>query len=242
VGQAFLWGAFGASSLVLGALLARSIRFGHRSLGWIMAFGSGVLVAAVSYELVLEAMEIAAGSGAVALGMLVGSQTFFLGDALIARAGGADRMKTSGEQSEGSALAIALGTVLDGIPESVVLGLTLLEGKGSIAMLAAVFISNVPEAIASTTGLASAGWTRFRTFTLWFLVALASAFAAMAGFAFLENAPDFLVAFILSFAGGAILTMLAQTMMLEAGSLAGHTVGLVTTCGFAVGYALHLIE
>ncbi|MGH7553199.1 MAG: ZIP family metal transporter [Longimicrobiales bacterium] len=235
MGLAFFWGAIAASSLVLGAILALSIRIRERLLGSIMAFGSGVLVAAVAYELVLEAAEAAARTGAVASGMFAGALTFYYGDALIEHAG-------RSEQNEGSAFAIALGTVLDGIPESIVLGLTLLQGKGSIAMLAAVFISNVPEAIASTTGLAASGWSRRRILILWTLVLLASAFAAMAGFAFLENASDFIVAFILSFAGGAILTMLAQTMMLEAGSLAGHTVGLVTTFGFAVGYALHLIE
>ena len=148
-----------------------------------------------------------------------------------------------GEQQEGTALAIVLGTVLDGIPESVVLGLTLLQGGSiSVAMLAAVFISNLPEAISATSGLTVAGWRRSHVLLLWTLVLLASAVASFAGYWLFGGASPDVVAFVLSFAGGAILTMLAETMMPEAYLQAGKIVGLATTLGFGVAFAISALD
>jgi zinc transporter, ZIP family len=151
MGEALAWGLIAASSLLLGGLLALRRPIGLRLLGLIMAFGAGVLISAVAYELVEEAFGTAGGSGAVALGLLAGAFAFYLGDLAIDRFGGEGRKSAAGAQDAGTALAIVLGTVLDGIPESIVLGLSLLEGGGvSVAMLAAVFLSNLPEALSST--------------------------------------------------------------------------------------------
>src|SRR6266540_2044906 len=151
----FGWGALAASSLILGGLLTFWIPIGRRTLGLVMAFGSGVLISAVAFELVQEAFDTAGWHGSVALGLCAGSATFFAGDWFIDRTGGADRKDSGGRQLEGSALAIVLGIVLDGIPESIVLGLTIvLGGSVSVAFLLAVALSNIPEAIAATSGLA----------------------------------------------------------------------------------------
>ena len=148
------WGLFAGSSLILGGVLALVFPIRERALGLIMAFGAGVLISAVAYELVAEAFETSAGNGELALGLAAGALTFFVGDVLVDRMGGADRKKIRGTAGTGSALAIVLGIVLDGIPESAVIGLGLLEGTGvSVAVIAAVFLSNLPEAIAATTGL-----------------------------------------------------------------------------------------
>ncbi len=123
--------------------------------------------------------------GGVAAGLAAGCAVFFLGDWLIDRMGGANRKDSGGEQTQGSPLAIVLGIVLDGIPESIVLGLTIVTGGGvSAAFLAAVFISNVPEAFAASTGLVLAGWRTARILGLWVLVALVSALSSLFGFAF----------------------------------------------------------
>ena len=149
----------------------------------------------------------------------------------------------AGEQGEGTALAIVLGIVLDGIPESVVIGLTLLQGGSvSVAMLVAVFLSNLPEAVGATSGLAIAGWRKAHIIGLWALVALVSALASLAGYAFLEDASANTIAFILAFAGGAILAMLAETMMPEAFLRGGKAVGLATTLGFAVAFAVSVLD
>ena len=155
---AFFWGLLAASSLILGGVIALRFRIPQRLLGLIMAFGAGVLISAVSYELVGEAFDTSAGSGGVALGLFAGAGVFFVGDFLIDRLGGDGRKSSGGEQAAGSALAIVLGIVLDGIPESIVIGLGLLDGGGvSVAVITAVFLSNLPEAVAATTGLAQRG-------------------------------------------------------------------------------------
>src|SRR5947207_1049031 len=209
----------------------------------VMAFGSGVLISALAFELVEEAFDRAGGSGSVALGLCAGSATFFAGDSLIDRVGGANRKHSGGKQAEGSALAIVLGIVLDGIPESIVLGLTIVvSGTVSAAFLVAVALSNVPEAVAATSGLARSGWSGGRVLGLWTLVSIVSGTAALVGFAAFDSAPSGAVAFVLAFAGGAILTMLADTMMPEAFEHAGPLVGVVTTFGFALAFALSALE
>ena len=234
MGEAFFWGIVASSSLILGGVVAHRVRVSRRILG---------LISAVAYELVQEAVETSAGSGGVALGLLAGCGTFFLGDTLIDRMGGGERKSSGGEQAGGSALAIVLGIVLDGIPESLVLGLTVLEaGTVSAAFLAAVLLSNLPEAIAASTGLAAAGWTQTRVLRLWGLVTLVCGVAALAGYALFDTASPRTVAFVLAFAGGAILTMLADTMMPEAYEHGGKLVGVFTTLGFALAFAISALE
>ena len=243
MGEAFAWGFIAASSLLLGGLLALRRPIGERPLGLIMAFCAGVLISAVAYELVEDAFSTSGGSGAVGLGLLAGGLAFYLGDLAIDRFGGAERKSAAGRQAEGAALAIVLGTVLDGIPESIVLGLSLLGGEGvSVAMLAAVFLSNFPEALSATAGLYKSGWARQRILGLWVLVTLVSALSSMAGYGFFDGASAATVAFVQSFAGGALLTMLADTMMPEAFKHGGKEVGLATTLGFALAFLITTIE
>lgn len=241
--EAFLWGLLAASSLLLGGLLALRLRVGSRALGLVMAFGAGVLISAVAYELVDEAFTTTGSGAGIPLGLTAGALAFFAGDAFIDRLGGADRKSMGGEQEAGSPLAIVLGIVLDGIPESAVIGLTLVQGGSvSAAMIVAVFLSNLPEAVAATTGLAAAGWRQRTILLLWTGVVLVSALAALAGYGLFGDASGRTVAFVLSFAAGAILTMLADTMMPEAFERGGKLVGLATTLGFGVAFAVSAVE
>jgi zinc transporter, ZIP family len=237
--EAVLWGLFGASSLVLGALLAFATDIPSRTIGLIMGFGSGVLISAVAYELVLEASEAASTGLTVGLGLGAGALAFFAGDVFIERRGGGKRKSIEGGQASDSGAAIALGAALDGIPESVTLGITLIGGGGiSVSLIAAVFISNVPEAIAASSGMVKGGYRRASILRMWIGVALVSGIAAGAGYLLLGDASGDVVAGTQAFAGGAILTMLADTMMPEAFEHAGPAVGLVTTLGFAVAFGL----
>jgi ZIP family zinc transporter len=237
------WGILASSSLVLGGLLVMWRPVGPRLLGLVMAFGAGVLISAVSFELVQEAFDTASWHGSVALGLLAGSGAFFAGDWLLDRSGGSARKRSAGGHAGGSGPAIVLGIVLDGIPESFVLGLTVLqEGKVSAAFLVAVFLSNLPEAVAATSGLLRSGWTRGHVLGLWALVVAVSGLSALAGYALLDGASPNAIAFVLAFAGGAILTMLADTMMPEAFEQEGKLVGIVTTVGFAVAFAISALE
>ena len=239
----FAWGFAAAATLIVGGAFALRFPVGERALGMVMAFGSGVLISAVAFELVQEAFDKAGGGGSVALGLFAGSVVFYTGDLLVDRIGGGDRKHSGGRQAEGSALAIVLGIVLDGIPESIVLGLTIVvSGSVSAAFLVAVALSNVPEAIAASSGLAKAGWAQRRILGLWLLVAVVSGLAALFGFVAFDSAPAGTVAFVLAFAGGAILTMLADTMMPEAFEHGGKLVGLVTTLGFGLAFAISALD
>jgi ZIP family zinc transporter len=203
-----------------------------------MAFGAGALIAAVAYELVLEAfdtdLELASA------GFAAGAAAFYVGDLLIDRRGGHGRKSAGGEhQLAGTANAIVLGTVLDGIPESFVLGASLLQdGVVPVAVVVGVFVSNVPEALSGTSGLIEAGWRRGRIFSMWSVVVVASVIAAALGWLVLDTMPGAGGAFALAFAAGALLVMLADTLMPEAFELGGREAGLLTALGFALGFAL----
>ena len=240
--EAVRWGGLAAASLLVGAGLAMAVPVGRRVLGLIMAFGSGVLISAVAYDLVADAFALSSGGG-IWLGLTCGAMVFFLGDLLIDRAGGADRKSADAHGPGSSAKPILLGTVLDGIPESVVLGLTLLSGEGlSVAFFVAVFLSNLPEAISATTGFVKEGVRPPRILALWGIVVLVSALAAGLGYGFLDSASSGVIAFVQAFAAGAILTMLADSMMPEAFAYAKGQAGLATTFGFAVAFAIATIE
>jgi ZIP family zinc transporter len=240
---AFGWGTLAASSLVIGAILALLVRMSLRVIGLIMGFGAGVLISAVAFDLVEEAVGKSSRHGWVVAGMFAGCGVFFGGDWLIDRMGGADRKDADGGQESGSALSIVLGTVLDGVPESMVIGLTIFEGGAvGAAYLAAVFISNLPESISSTSGLLTGGWKKARILWMWIGITLFSGLASLAGYGLFQNSSPDTVAFVLAFAAGAILTMLADTMMPEAFQHGGKLVGVVTTLGFVVAFTIHTLD
>ena len=232
-----------SSSLLVGGVVALNLPLSRRIIGLVMAFGAGVLVSALAYELFLEATETAERSRFTAAGLFVGSVTFFVGDSLIDRMGGEGRKSMKGTQVGGVALAIVLGIVLDGIPESAVVGVDLRAGEGvGWAFVAAVFLSNLPEAAAASTGPAASGWRTRRIYVLWIGVALVSGLAAVLGWAVVGGAGPDAIAFILAFAAGAILTMLADTMFPEALEQGGKSAGLLTTLGFAVAFTISSFE
>ncbi len=241
--ESFGWGTLAASSLVIGAVVALRFHLSLRTIGLIMGFGAGVLISALAFDLVEEAVDKSSGDGWVAAGVFAGCGVFFGGDRLIAGLGGGARKDAEGSQEGDSPLAIVLGTVLDGIPESMVIGLTIFEGGAvGAAYLAAVFISNLPEAISSTSGLVTSGWAKSRILWMWIAIALISGLASLAGYALFQDSAPGTVAFVLAFAAGAILTMLSQTMMPEAYEHGGKRVGVMTTLGFAVAFTNHALD
>ena len=241
--ESLLWGLLAGSSLIVGGLLAIGFGIKDRDPGAHHGLWRGSAHQRGLVRARQEAFETSAGGGGVAFGLFAGSAVFLAGDSVIDRMGGKDRKRSRGIQNSGSGLAIVLGIVLDGIPESIVLGLTVLQqGSVSIAFLVAVFLSNVPEAIAATTGLLQSGWAKSRIFGLWGLVMVTCGLSALAGYALFDSASPSTVAFVLAFAGGAILTMLADTMMPEAFEHGGKLVGLFTTAGFALAFAITALE
>jgi zinc transporter, ZIP family len=242
MGQAALWTFLGAVSLLIGMALVFFLRPRQRTIGLIMAFGSGAMISAVAFELVDEALE-AGVPVLITLGLAVGSVAFYVGDRLISRRGGGDRKRSTGEQSAGSPLAIVLGAALDGVPESLIVGMSLVLGGGvSVSFVAATFLSNLPEAMAATRGLGEAGWPRSKVVRLWVLVVAVSVAAGVLGYVLFDAASRGTGAFIQSFAAGALLTMLADTMMPEAFEFGGKLVGLVTVAGFGVALLIAQLD
>ncbi|HEV8058202.1 MAG TPA: ZIP family zinc transporter [Actinomycetota bacterium] len=236
--EAMGWALLGASSLLLGALVAFAVPIPRKVLGFILAFGAGVLISAVAYELVEEAVTTAADSYAVAIGFPLGALVFFLGDVAI-------DLRLKGSSGAGGGLGIVLGAVLDGIPESVVIGASVLTGEtASVAVIVAVFLSNIPESISASSDLLRGGWSRGRVLLLWVIVVAASTLSAGLGYVALEGASGSWISAIQAFAAGAILTMLADEMIPEAYEYTEHnkTVGLALAFGFALSAALSFAD
>jgi zinc transporter, ZIP family len=237
--EAGLWGLVAASTLVIGAVLGLYVPIPRRLVALAMAFGAGALVSALAFDLTEEAFNHS-NAPVVAAGLAAGALTFYLGNRLIDEA----RRGANVEPAEtGNGLALALGALLDGIPESVVLGSTLLGGAMiSVPFLAAVAISNLPEGLSAATDLKREGRTPGWIMRLWIVVALASAVAAALGYGLLGDMGPFWVPLIQAFAAGAILTMLVDTMIPEAYEGGGSLTGLVTVAGFALAFFLTTVD
>lgn len=241
--QAGLWGLLSGSALVLGAATAFLVKIPQRIVAGVMAFGSGVLISTVAFELMDEAYK-RGGFDSTSAGFLAGAAVYTAANAYLSGQGAKHR-KRSGQQQPnegedgGSGLAIAVGALLDGVPESMVIGLSLLGGGGvSLVTVAAVFLSNVPEGLSSAAGMRRAGRPAAYIFGVWGAIALASGFAAFLGCFLFDGASPEWIAATNAVAAGAILAMLADTMMPEAYEDAHNYAGMITALGFLVAFVL----
>lgn len=241
--NAFLFGLLATSSLILGGIIATRFNLKKRFLGIIMAFGAGTLISAVSYELIYEAVKLGKGTGFPAMGLFAGALTFYFSDKIIGKLGSKNRMDVETSHSSSLVVPMLLGIILDGVPESIVIGLGIFEGGAvSLAMLVAVFISNLPEAIAGTTGMKAGGWKNSKIILLWFFIVVVCAFASVAGFSLFSSASETWLSFIQAFAGGAILMVLANSMIPESYEHGGKVTGLVMVFGFFVSVVMVILE
>lgn len=241
--EAGFWGLLAGSALLLGAGIGYFARIPQRLIAAVMAFGSGVLISALSFELMDKAFE-RGGFDSTAIGFLAGAALFTGGNALLARRGAKHRKRSGALQpkekdSQGSGTAIAVGALLDGIPESIVIGLSMLQGGVvSVVAVVAIFLSNLPEGLSSSAGMKRAGRSARYIFGVWGGIALASGLAAVLGYsAFREFSPG-VIAATTAVAAGAILAMLADTMIPEAFEEAHDMAGLITVAGFLSAFAL----
>ncbi len=238
MGAAIGWGALAASSLVIGAALAFAHRWSRRQVGLVLAFGAGALISAVSFELAQEGLEVG-GAGATGLGLGAGAVAYYGLDGLIASRCSAGRGRRGRSEGDGAGNALALGAFLDGVPEQAVLGINLAAGKGvSVALLIAIFVSNLPEAIGSAGDMRATGRSRGAILRLWLLVGAICAVATVGGYAVADAASGDPQAAIDGFAAGALLVMLIDSMIPDARADAGRAAGLVTVLGFAVAAGL----
>jgi ZIP family zinc transporter len=248
--EAAAWGFVGGGALLVGALIGLFAAVPVRVVGLVMGFGVGVLISAVAFELTGEAYD-RSGAIPVVLGLSAGAVTFFSGDWLLEHTGAANRKDPTGTQSENRAgrdagssasTALVLGALLDGIPESAAIGVSLLGGGSvGLAVVIAVFLSNIPESLSASAGMKRDGRSVSYVLRLWVLVVLASTIAAALGYGLLGGAGETTLAFTETFAAGAVLTMLADTMVPEAVEHAGPAVGLACVTGFTCSFLLSMI-
>jgi ZIP family zinc transporter len=240
--EAAFWGGVAGAPLVIGAALG--LRFGRsqRFVSATMALGAGVLIASVAFELMEDAFQ-AGGVAASATGLVAGSIAFSVADWAVNRSGGKHRKRSRGQQAGNAARGIVVGALMDGVPESVAIGVGLFQGgRVSWTMVAAVFLSNLPESLSAAAGLRKAGKSRAWILHLWTGVLAASVAAAALGYVLAAWLAPEAVGTVQAFAAGAVLAMLASTMMPEAYEAGGAMVGFVTTIGFLAAFVLSRLE
>jgi zinc transporter, ZIP family len=232
------WGALAASSLLIGALVALLRPWPDRYVGMVLAFGAGALISSVSFELAEEGVALG-GAGWTGLGLGLGALTYFAADGAVGRMTSGGRGVDGRRQASNAGTALALGALLDGVPEQMVLGIGLAEGGGvGVGLLVAIWVSNLPEAIGSASDMKKTGRPRATIVRLWGIAAAVCTVATVVGFALADAASDHAKALIDGFAAGALLVMLVDSMVPEATGKFGRKAGLVTALGFAVAAGL----
>lgn len=245
--EAAFWGFVSGSAVLIGAVLGLYLKIGNRLTAIVMAFGAGVLISALSIDLMAEAFDKTHDVLVVGLSFLAGAIVFVGGDYLIDTKGGSwrkrghgvsEQKKKSGAENNSGA-AILLGTFLDGIPESFVVGASIAAGGATgFVFIIAVFLSNLPEGMSGSLGMKMSGMSNKKIMALWVATLAITVIASVCGYAFLGNAPASFHAATMAFASGAILAMLCDTMIPEAFSYGGRVVALVTVAGFMMAFFL----
>jgi ZIP family zinc transporter len=237
------WGGLAGSALLLGALIGFFVRVPQRVIAAIMAFGSGVLISALSFELMEQAWQ-RGGFASTGTGFVAGAAVYTAANVWLNARGARHRKRSQGQQAsesrqEGSGTAIAIGALLDGIPESMVIGISMLQGKGvSAVVVAAIFLSNIPEGLSSAAGMKKANRGVRYVMGVWSGIAIASAIASVLGYTLFSDVAPTVVAATMAIAAGAILAMIADTLIPEAVEQAHDYTGLVTVCGFLAAFGL----
>ena len=241
--QAWFWGLVAGSALLLGAAVGYYLRVAQRVIAGVMAFGAGVLISALAFDLMEEAFE-KGGFDSTAIGFLAGAVVFSIANAYLAGRGAKHRKRSGHQQAkevetEGSGTAIAVGAALDAVPESVAIGASLIAGGlVELVTVTAIFLSNVPEALSSSAGMKKAGRSAAYIFGVWVSITLLSSVASLLGYVLFRHFPPDVVAATVAFAAGAILAMLVDTMIPEAFAEAHEFAGLITVLGFLLAFVL----
>jgi ZIP family zinc transporter len=241
--QAGLWGFLAGAALLIGAAAGYFLRLPTRLIAAITAFGSGVLISALAFELMDEAYRNG-GFFSTAAGFLGGATVYTAANWVLSHHGAKHRKRSgaqqpSEEEHQGSGLAIAIGALLDGVPESIVIGVSLLQGSGvSLVAVIAVFLSNLPEGLSSAVGMKRAGRSLQYIFGIWGGLAIISAIAATIGYAVFGQFSQEIIAATTAVAAGAILAMIVDTMIPEAFEATHNFAGLITVLGFLTSFAL----
>lgn len=236
--DAAFWGLISTSPLIIGAWIGLKFRPSSKIVGMVMGFGAGALISAVAYELIPETSPRDFASF-IALGL--GAVVFYLVTSWIVRRSKANGKEGDSEKTQ-AGKAIVLGALLDGIPESLVLGMSLITGDAiSIAFLGAVFVSNLPESISATAEMDRGGMPHRRIYRIWLIVLLFCVLVTIMGAALIQFIPTLEGFYVKAFAAGAVLAMLTTSMIPEGFQEGGRPTGLMVVIGFAFASILALI-
>jgi ZIP family zinc transporter len=224
--EAFGWGFLAQSSLLVAGLVVCWVTVPTKLVGILGGFGAGAMIAAVSFDLLPEA-ETDIEPWQTGLWMLVGVAVFLLADALVER--------RFGSEGTGGAMGIVVGSVVDGVPESMILGIQVGAGPTiSLGFVAAIFISNIPQAIAPSADLAASGWGPQQLGQLWLLVVLACGVAAVLGFLATDLSSAVQGDRAAALAAGGLLAMLTNSLMPFSFERGGQLAGAATALGFCL--------
>jgi ZIP family zinc transporter len=243
------WGLVVGASLVAGAVAAAVFMLPSRVAALLTAFGGGVLLAAIAFELMPEA-DREAGVGLTIAGVLAGMVVYVAADAWLSRDEGMDRMRRSGHAAAAGqpmtmynadaarGESIAAGLFVDGVPESLALGLTIAEGEIGVALLAGVLIGNVVEAYGAAQPIVAGGHTKRFAVTLLAMIGAALALATVLGGTVLADASGELVGTAQAIAAGAVMAVVTIAIVPHAFEEVSRMVAATTVLGFLVGYVL----
>ncbi|MCM3617198.1 ZIP family metal transporter [Sutcliffiella horikoshii] len=240
MGQALFWGAIAGIALLLGAVVGLYVPMPKKLTGFIMAFGTGVLIGAASFEL-LGKIDIQEGYSYVIFGFLIGATLFTSLEFIISKKGGKERKRSKEKKEEHSGMAIFIGSIMDSIPESVIIGVSLIKSNTvSWVIVLAIFISNFPEALSSSVGLRKDGYTRKKILFLWTIVFILTTLSSLFGFVVFKELNGLYMYMVSGLAAGGIIAMVASTMMPEAFEEGGPIVGLLSALGVLCSYILSI--